>query len=207
MDTVYQTGFWRRSPYRVDGNRIYGPASPTKGRTAVILHSLKILTDAGWRDYARLTVMFIRMRNQLSGIGEQIAEIADQHDSCSRANRPRLGPPARTNRCCRRQRHGYRGDGGDGRTATRGGGAGSRAQCADRKLSISCCNPRRGQGQFRHPTELDGWRRPVPCAPRSGKAIATGTSASPVNDGLEKLQAALQEKSSPAHWSPVPKPL
>jgi glutamate carboxypeptidase len=45
MDTVYQKGVLATQPYRVDGNRIYGPGiADDKGGLAVILHSLKIPT-------------------------------------------------------------------------------------------------------------------------------------------------------------------
>lgn len=59
MDTVYEHGILDTQPYKVDGNRIYGPGiADDKGGIAVILHSLKILQDTGWRDYAKLTVSF-----------------------------------------------------------------------------------------------------------------------------------------------------
>ena len=82
MDTVYQRGILTTQPYRVDGNRIYGPGiADDKGGIAVILHSLKILGEAGWRDYAKLTVLFNPDEEVGSiGSGELIAEIADQHD-------------------------------------------------------------------------------------------------------------------------------
>ncbi|MFB9269007.1 M20/M25/M40 family metallo-hydrolase [Bradyrhizobium erythrophlei] len=82
MDTVYEHGILASQPYKVDGVRIYGPGiADDKGGIAVILHSLKILNDAGWRDYTKLTVSFNPDEEVGSiGSGELIAELADQHD-------------------------------------------------------------------------------------------------------------------------------
>jgi glutamate carboxypeptidase len=98
MDTVYQKGILTTQPWRVDGNRIYGPGiADDKGGLAVILHSLKILNDSGWRDYAKLTVSFNPDEEVGSiGSGEIIAELADQHDvvlSCE----PTAAAPAAIN--------------------------------------------------------------------------------------------------------------
>ncbi|WP_024518475.1 M20/M25/M40 family metallo-hydrolase [Bradyrhizobium sp. Tv2a-2] len=82
MDTVYERGISASEPYKVDGNRIYGPGiADDKGGIAVVLHSLQILKDAGWRDYAKLTVSFNPDEEIGSiGSGEFISELADQHD-------------------------------------------------------------------------------------------------------------------------------
>jgi glutamate carboxypeptidase len=82
MDTVYPEGTLASEPYRQDGNRLYGPGiADDKGGIALILHSLAILKDAGWRDYAQLTVLFNEDEEVGStGSGEIIARSADQHD-------------------------------------------------------------------------------------------------------------------------------
>jgi glutamate carboxypeptidase len=82
MDTVYQKGVLASQPYHVDGTRIYGPGiADDKGGIAVILHALKILKEAGWRDYAKLTVSFNPDEEVGSiGSGEFISQLADQHD-------------------------------------------------------------------------------------------------------------------------------
>jgi len=82
MDTVYPTGTLASEPYRQDGNKLYGPGiADDKGGIAVILHSLAILKDAGWRDYAQLTVLFNHDEEVGSTTsGETIAQLAEQHD-------------------------------------------------------------------------------------------------------------------------------
>ncbi len=82
LDTVYQKGILASQPYKIDGTKIYGPGiADDKGGLAVILHALKILNDSGWRDYATLTVSFNPDEEVGSiGSGEFIAQLADQHD-------------------------------------------------------------------------------------------------------------------------------
>ena len=82
MDTVYPAGTLASEPYRQDGNKLYGPGiADDKGGIAVILHSLAILKDAGWRDYAQLTVLFNHDEEVGSTTsGETIAQLAEQHD-------------------------------------------------------------------------------------------------------------------------------
>jgi glutamate carboxypeptidase len=83
MDTVYQTGILRTQPYKIEGNRMYGPGiADDKGGIAVILHALKILADAGWTDYATLTVLFNPDEETGSrGSGDVISELAHQADT------------------------------------------------------------------------------------------------------------------------------
>ncbi len=83
MDTVYETGILQTQPYKIDGNKLYGPGiADAKGGIAVILHTLKILADAGWTDYATLTVLFNPDEETGShGSGEIIAELAEQSNS------------------------------------------------------------------------------------------------------------------------------
>jgi len=82
MDTVYPAGTLATQPYHRDGNKLYGPGiADDKGGIAVILHSLAILKDAGWRDYAELTVLFNHDEEVGStGSGETIARLAAEHD-------------------------------------------------------------------------------------------------------------------------------
>src|SRR5262249_15697420 len=72
----------KTEPYHVDGDLIYGPGiADDKSGIAVILHSLQILKDMGWRDYAKLTVSFNPDEEVGSiGSGEIISALADQHD-------------------------------------------------------------------------------------------------------------------------------
>ena len=83
MDTVYQTGVLQTQPYKLDGNKLYGPGiADDKGGLAVILHALKILNDAGWKDYATLTVLVNPDEEVGSGgSGDFISATADQHDT------------------------------------------------------------------------------------------------------------------------------
>jgi glutamate carboxypeptidase len=82
MDTVYEKGILESQPYKVDGNKLFGPGiADDKGGIAVILHALQILKDAGWKDYSTLTVLFNPDEEIGSrGSGEFISTTADQND-------------------------------------------------------------------------------------------------------------------------------
>jgi glutamate carboxypeptidase len=58
MDTVYARGTLAKRPYRVEGNRAYGPGiADDKGGIAMILHALALLRALDFRDYGMLTVV------------------------------------------------------------------------------------------------------------------------------------------------------
>ena len=82
MDTVYQAGILNTQPFKREGNKLYGPGiADDKGGIAVILHALKILADAGWKDFDQITVLFNPDEEVGSvGSGELIATLADQHE-------------------------------------------------------------------------------------------------------------------------------
>lgn len=81
-DTVYEKGILKTEPYRQEGNFLYGPGiADDKGGIAVILHSLALLKQAGWNDYARITVLFNPDEEIGSrGSGETIARLGEEHD-------------------------------------------------------------------------------------------------------------------------------
>jgi len=82
MDTVYERGILQSQPIKQEGNKLFGPGiADDKGGLAVILHAVKILNDAGWKDYGTLTVLVDPDEEVGSiGSGETIAALADQHD-------------------------------------------------------------------------------------------------------------------------------
>ena len=82
LDTVYPAGILQEQGFRQEGNKLYGPGiADDKGGVAVILHSLAILQGAGWRDYAKLVVLFNPDEESGSpGSGETIAALGEAAD-------------------------------------------------------------------------------------------------------------------------------
>ena len=59
MDTVYVKGTLAKAPFRVEGNRAYGPGiADDKGGIAVILHALKLLKAQGFNQWGEVVVLF-----------------------------------------------------------------------------------------------------------------------------------------------------
>jgi len=82
MDTVYPRGFLARAPFRIDGNRAYGPGiADDKGGIAVILNALSILRAQGFNGYGTLTVLF-NTDEEVGSFGSRtlIQSLAAQHD-------------------------------------------------------------------------------------------------------------------------------
>ena len=197
MDTVYLRGILATEPYHVEGTRIYGPGiADDKGGIAVILHALKILKDAGWRDYAKLTVSFNPDEEVGSiGSGEFISELADQHDVVLSCEPTGASPPAQNESL----RLGASGTATATMTVTgrasHAGGAPDRGRNALIELSHQLLQTR-DVAKSIPGTQLN-WtvsqagtvRNQIP-----EKATATGDIRLTIPDGIAKLQAALDEK-------------
>jgi glutamate carboxypeptidase len=82
MDTVYLKGILAKAPFRVEGNKAYGPGiADDKGGNAVMLHTLKLLKARGFQDFGTLTVLFNTDEEKGSfGSRDLIQEAAKQSD-------------------------------------------------------------------------------------------------------------------------------
>ncbi len=82
MDTVYQHGTLARRPFRLDARRAYGPGvADDKSGLAIILHTLTLLKNMGFRDYAVLTVV-MNADEEISSPGARklIERIGAEHE-------------------------------------------------------------------------------------------------------------------------------
>jgi len=81
-DTVFGPGTAAKRPFKVEGEKAYGPGvADAKGGVAMVLHSLKLLQDQKFKDYGTITVLF-NPDEELGSAGSKkiIAELARQHD-------------------------------------------------------------------------------------------------------------------------------
>jgi len=81
-DTVFGPGTAAKRPFKLDGERAYGPGvADAKGGVAMILHSLRLLQEQKFKDFGTLTVLFNPDEETGSaGSKKIIAELARQHD-------------------------------------------------------------------------------------------------------------------------------
>lgn len=59
MDTVYPKGILAKAPFRIEGNKAYGPGiGDDKSGNAVVLHTLRLLKARDFQDFGIITVLF-----------------------------------------------------------------------------------------------------------------------------------------------------
>ncbi|MDB5947486.1 MAG: glutamate carboxypeptidase, partial [Ramlibacter sp.] len=83
MDTVYLRGMLAKQPFRVDGDKAYGLGiADDKQGVAVILHSVAMLQQLGFKEYGTLTVL-INADEEISSPGSRamITRLAAQNDA------------------------------------------------------------------------------------------------------------------------------
>ena len=81
-DTVFGNGEAAKRPFRIDGNKAYGPGvADAKGGALLIVYALDIARERGFRDYKTLTVLF-NPDEEKSSLGSRamIARLAADQD-------------------------------------------------------------------------------------------------------------------------------
>lgn len=83
MDTVYERGIGVKQPFRIDGDRAYGPGiSDDKGGVALVLHTVELLERMHFTDYAELAVL-INGDEEIGSIGsaQTLARLGREYDA------------------------------------------------------------------------------------------------------------------------------
>ena len=83
MDTVYARGMGAKQPFRIEGDRAYGLGiSDDKGGLALILHTVKLLDQMGFADYAQLGVL-INADEEIGSPGSaaKITQLGSEYDA------------------------------------------------------------------------------------------------------------------------------
>ena len=83
MDTVYPRGMGAKQPFRIDGDKAYGLGiSDDKGGVALILHTVALLDQMGFKDYAQLGVLINADEEVGSpGSGATITQLGSEYDA------------------------------------------------------------------------------------------------------------------------------
>jgi glutamate carboxypeptidase len=81
-DTVFGTGEAAKRPFKIDGNKAYGPGiADAKGGALLIVYALDIARERGFKDYKTLTVLFNPDEEKSSlGSREMIAKLSADQD-------------------------------------------------------------------------------------------------------------------------------
>ncbi len=93
MDTVFQPGTAKVRPFRIEGQRAYGPGvCDDKGGIVVGLYVLRILHDLSFRDFATITFM-LNCNEEVGSIGSRdlIESLARQHNVAFNLEAGRVG--------------------------------------------------------------------------------------------------------------------
>lgn len=83
MDTVYERGMGAKQPFRIDGDKAYGLGiADDKAGVALILHTVKLLQDSGFKDYAQLGVL-INADEEIGspGSGALLTQLGSEYDA------------------------------------------------------------------------------------------------------------------------------
>ena len=82
VDTVFKVGTAAERPFRIQGDRAYGPGvSDDKGPVLTGLYAIKLLQDSGFKDFAKITYL-LNVDEEVGSPSskELIKELARQHD-------------------------------------------------------------------------------------------------------------------------------